>query len=455
MGDPAAKPPGGGGGGGGGHFRGRKAVNKASIPWLKAFNPVKQYCNLLDEEVDAFNAFTALSNEELATRNVLVSEVSDAAAATTPGGGALLSGHAAIGISLPQSEVCVDVYGVDSACVDDFAAALQSKGFVIEAYWAHSFRAHRDDLGCCVIALCEGSNALVRVLQRRHNLYPLLGKVVKVLAQVLRQSNLLGEERGGIPQFALFVMVSAALEQLKRRQQAAGAQPRGNDEGLLEVVTYYAGGGFDPATTVLTLDGPEPRTEQPGSGLWVCNPVQPQSNLAEGCLRWVQARETIKYCKTMLGKWEGSTGGSGQSRRKPYSYKGKSPLSSVIAFKRVDPQLLPPPPVLPAKVSRVGLPPAAPQEPAAAQPPASSEELDSAQLAELEDTLQSLGVLPPPQLLSGDSAPGSPVSLLPSADSQKCAVLPQQWAMPPPADGMSLLNSASWTPFAAHFAYHA
>ena len=348
----------------------KRVISKSSVPWYKEFKSVVSYRSLLEEEVDAFWSF---DNEARAEHGALL-ECIEAAGSCY----AVLGGAASLGIHFSEIPLTIDVAfpPTGSSTVPYEAQSAELIGLLAESnsrsepysYNVTSIVSDRE----FVVEIEGGSStssvsvllhppsfvSLSRRLQNEGNRRQDLRKIVKVVGQVLRQSNLLNNS-GGISELGLFVLVLSALKSIE-------ADHIGDDNGtkaLILLVLERLGNSFDHNVLMATLLGPAPRLDS-GLGKALVNKADPNSmkipvlfvqdpsvavptqapseennflschNLTANCTRFIQVREVFKYCLTMLVKWQ-HTGNTKQSGKTPYAYKGKSPLSSIISFKHL------------------------------------------------------------------------------------------------------------------------
>ena len=316
----------------------KRMVSKSSIPWYKDFESVKEYSGILEEELDAFWQCTERQWVNAAEIRDDIIETIAVAAQRILGRDAVatLGGAAALGVY-----ISVDAFHVDVALpgevitpskevADNFVAVLQQSGLVTSYVADNQIKcevpsvSHPSDTISCFVNLVGDSvqrAALMRNLQRAVNMS--LTKVAcpaSVIGQVLRQSNLLSEVNYGISELALVVTVLGCL----KGERLEGSKP------IFEVFTKITS-SFNNLTDTISINGISTETRPTGGSplsLIVVDPVT-GDNITSDCLRFTQIRENLKHCLGMLQKWDES------GRKKPYAYKGKSPLSSIIAIKHL------------------------------------------------------------------------------------------------------------------------
>eukprot|EP01060_Flectonema_neradi_P022634 TRINITY_DN30880_c0_g1_i1.p1 TRINITY_DN30880_c0_g1~~TRINITY_DN30880_c0_g1_i1.p1 ORF type:complete len:374 (+),score=84.17 TRINITY_DN30880_c0_g1_i1:62-1183(+) len=316
----------------------KRMVSKSSIPWYKDFESVKEYNGILEEELDAFWQCTEKQWAEAADiREDVITTIAHAAQRVLGADAvATLGGAAALGVF-----ISVDAFHVDVALpgemitptkevADDFVAVLQQSGLVASYVADNQIKcevpsvSHPSDTFICFVNLVGDSvqrAALMRNLQRTVNMtHTKIACPASVVGQVLRQSNLLSEANYGISELALVVAVLGCL----KGDHLEGAKP------IFEVFTKITA-SFNNLTDTISTNGISVGTRPVGASplsIAIINPVNGE-NMTSGCLRFTQIRENLKHCLGMLQKWD-ETG-----RKKPYAYKGKSPLSSIIAIKHL------------------------------------------------------------------------------------------------------------------------
>eukprot|EP00754_Rhynchopus_humris_P046249 Rhum_TRINITY_DN5758_c0_g1::Rhum_TRINITY_DN5758_c0_g1_i1::g.18279::m.18279 len=362
----------------------KRAISKSSVPWYKDFKSTATYRSLLEEEVDAFWTF---DSEPLPAHTDLRSYIERLGCCYVGFGGA-----ATIGVFSAEAQMKLDVAFLPGTRGAATAAEQQAKlvehlaenqqwrvvsspsetEVVVECLFAPDVPAAAADAGDAApadtaaygvghtvhITLADHTCAvLARSLQQQANSCPALRRTVKVLCQVLKQSNLLYPAApGGITEVGLIVMALSALRSIE--------VPDGTSEVL--AVLEHVASAFDHTAAMATLGGPAPRADA-GHGTAPLNPADPASlriatlfclnpaapavrgppceannfyrgsNLTPNCTRFIQIREVFKYCFTMLVKWQQPLVGGKQASKaaSPYAYKGKSPLSSIISFKHL------------------------------------------------------------------------------------------------------------------------
>eukprot|EP01062_Namystynia_karyoxenos_P055741 TRINITY_DN46797_c0_g1_i1.p1 TRINITY_DN46797_c0_g1~~TRINITY_DN46797_c0_g1_i1.p1 ORF type:complete len:481 (+),score=147.50 TRINITY_DN46797_c0_g1_i1:141-1445(+) len=311
-------------------------LDRSRVPWMKGFTPSRSHESILDEELEAFDEFTAPYLRGLEQ----VAEAAAAAAEEASDTGAAQHGAAAAaGIAVPQAPLLLHVTGLNSPQRRRMRDIIARRSDCAGELTLHGTEGHLSfPEGNAVLqfaAASAGSGSaspqlLAAALREEVKRHPQVRRVGKVLTHVLWQSSLLTDS--GLSAPALAVMTAAAL----RSAPEIPALPEGgscSDAALLRAVLRLYGSSFDASQQMVTLKGLVPLVPcftPAAGGLWVCHPGDAAVNIASGCRHLKRIQGMLTHCSAALARWDGP-----RDQGQHPAPGSKSPLASVIAFNRL------------------------------------------------------------------------------------------------------------------------
>eukprot|EP01063_Lacrimia_lanifica_P021520 TRINITY_DN2896_c0_g1_i1.p1 TRINITY_DN2896_c0_g1~~TRINITY_DN2896_c0_g1_i1.p1 ORF type:complete len:417 (+),score=151.83 TRINITY_DN2896_c0_g1_i1:62-1312(+) len=326
-----------------GGYRGRGASSseaassgtESTAPWFKIMNvPSEAVASVpLGDEVLYFGNFMSLTPGEKATRNMMKSAITDAAVSVWPACTGRVYGSFAYNLSLPASDV--DLIMED--CGDDlhdhfplFVEALLGAGYEVIGEIQGAFlkvKNQKTKIGVN-ITFTEGKSPVrtsVAVIKQALHNFPMASSVVMVIRTVLSQCNLIDVPSGGISSFAIIIMVLAMCQEHPDIASDAGA--------LLKEFLRHFGSTFDFSRHSIKMYVDEEtcpngmsmfQRPEGGALMWICDPLDPNNNVAEQCTKLAHLKGMWNYCYMALSKWEPAAPDSS-------AFRGRTALSTIIA----------------------------------------------------------------------------------------------------------------------------
>eukprot|EP01062_Namystynia_karyoxenos_P002865 TRINITY_DN10_c0_g1_i1.p1 TRINITY_DN10_c0_g1~~TRINITY_DN10_c0_g1_i1.p1 ORF type:complete len:502 (+),score=146.63 TRINITY_DN10_c0_g1_i1:90-1508(+) len=260
----------------------------------------------LGDEVVALWRLLQLTTDEQAARQNARTALQDAAGAIWPGVTVKVYGSFAYGLSLPHSELDLVCEGCgDLGALGSLLERLEQGGYEVVGETREGAQAlarirSRSSGVVCSVSFVTGRSPARRSVQAIRKLlvqFPAVPAVFAVLRLVSQQSRCGDPADGGVPSYAVLVMILHACHGCERP----------NDPGqlLIEFCRLYGAAGT--------------AAQEP---LWVEDPITAENNVVAGCLKLPQARQVLHNCSLALSKW---------GRSKWDGYRGRSPLSGILA----------------------------------------------------------------------------------------------------------------------------
>eukprot|EP01062_Namystynia_karyoxenos_P023806 TRINITY_DN19223_c0_g1_i1.p2 TRINITY_DN19223_c0_g1~~TRINITY_DN19223_c0_g1_i1.p2 ORF type:complete len:447 (+),score=149.56 TRINITY_DN19223_c0_g1_i1:71-1342(+) len=223
--------------------------------------------------------------------------------------------------SLQDSALDLVVEGCgDRAGFSEVVAALQERGLQVECQFegvmqgvAQGFVKLRSDSRVAAnVSFVSGRSPVrrgVALIRKTVTAFPAVPAVFAILRLVLQQVRCGDVSTGGLPAYAVLLMVLHAAH--------CSSDPSDPGQLLVDFFTLFSSPG--PAKVMATSASSAP---SPDGDFTVEDPVG-GGNAAAGCKRLAQIFSVFKHCGQVLAKWS-ATRSSG--------YRGRTPLSSILAY---------------------------------------------------------------------------------------------------------------------------
>eukprot|EP01063_Lacrimia_lanifica_P032719 TRINITY_DN5636_c0_g2_i1.p1 TRINITY_DN5636_c0_g2~~TRINITY_DN5636_c0_g2_i1.p1 ORF type:complete len:381 (+),score=89.23 TRINITY_DN5636_c0_g2_i1:181-1323(+) len=269
----------------------------------------------LDSEVLALATLVQLTEQEKAARTMAAGTLAEVLKNLMPQCSVAVYGSASYGLSLPTSGVDVIVEHCDEALFTTsedgthasmllLLANLQTCGFsavnwTVLANGACAKVLHAPTNLMLNVTCVPGTSNATSTAQHLRTLvasFPAIEPVFAILRLVLSQSRCGAHTPGGLASYALLLMITRTAKGLPKTTTP--------QDLLLQTLRHYNNGA-------------------PGEPLVVPDILNPTTNVALGCVRTAQIRSVLRNCLTTLEKW---------TQEKWEGYRGRSPLSSVLAY---------------------------------------------------------------------------------------------------------------------------
>lgn len=315
-------------------------------PWYP--NGRSYYSIRLRDEMEDFTTYISLSHEERSKRNALRTSV-QAIVGDMGWGDATVKvyGSFAYGLAIPKSAVDLVCENCGTTVdLNSVSAALTARGLNVTSAIACG---GDGGLGGFVQAEAYGVEANISFVpgeslaRRTVSLartwlqeFPAAVPVAMTLRAVLSQSRCDVPRTGGLSAYAILAMVIHVCRTIPAEKMEPGH--------LLYTFLLMFSQKWDFENCAVDATSEVP-IERPVAGIdqvYVCDPLDPNNNIAAGCTRLVQIKAQFKYCLSALGKWDPTAYAHG--------YKGRTPLSSVISHRWTNQQR---PHLVPSSMPRV------------------------------------------------------------------------------------------------------
>eukprot|EP01064_Diplonema_japonicum_P038326 TRINITY_DN9234_c2_g1_i3.p1 TRINITY_DN9234_c2_g1~~TRINITY_DN9234_c2_g1_i3.p1 ORF type:complete len:351 (+),score=55.92 TRINITY_DN9234_c2_g1_i3:60-1112(+) len=291
-----------------------------TTPWYSD-GAVKEHVTLSDE-VKAFGRLQNLTLVERSGRTALKDNIQQIVSNFWEGSSVLSYGSFANSISIPQSTVDLVVEDCDLQHFPAFLEQLPVAGFKITTSCATENEAFATvtkegvTLSLCVakdknasVHLHKHTEKLKRIIRKA----PAIPPAYAVLRAVLQQTRHNDTATGGLPSYALLLMITFITNMVP--EGAAKTDP-----GLLIVEFFHFFGSTPPGVKVCPKTG---EFEKCKENLYVSDLIDSSHNTASGCTRYMQIRAQFAQCGMALEKW---------SSNRWRGYRGRTPLSSILAY---------------------------------------------------------------------------------------------------------------------------
>eukprot|EP01061_Rhynchopus_euleeides_P029843 TRINITY_DN4937_c0_g1_i1.p1 TRINITY_DN4937_c0_g1~~TRINITY_DN4937_c0_g1_i1.p1 ORF type:complete len:359 (+),score=146.73 TRINITY_DN4937_c0_g1_i1:235-1311(+) len=277
-------------------------------PWFPQ-GMLKTRLNIQDE-VRALHKMLQLTPDENSKRHMARSAIQEIVQNVWPDATVKVYGSFAYGMSLPSScldLVCEDCRELQQGALQDVFRKMEEAGITVQEWTATEDSAFATvklaSMGCQAnISFVLGKSTArksVAEVRRLIDQFPAVGPVFAVVRLVLQQSRCGDVRTGGLPSYAALVMILHSCYRCKDPSDASLL--------LMDFFNLYASTGVPSA----------------GEPLFIEDPLCSENNLAAGCVRMPQIRSMFKNCAMTLEKW---------TTNKWEGYRGRSPLSSIIAY---------------------------------------------------------------------------------------------------------------------------